>query len=74
MDCETLAAHLTDFLDGHLDPTVEAEAVDHLAACTQCETVLAETKTIIGLARRHGRISLTAVERTELLKRILADS
>ncbi len=73
MECSELEANLTDFLDGGLDAASEAAAVEHLATCEHCAAVLGQTRTVISLANRHGRVTLTAEERDQLLRRILTD-
>lgn len=73
MECAELEEHLTEFLEGELDPAIEAVALEHLATCARCETVLAGTRSVMGLAARHGRVELADHERAELLGRILAD-
>ena len=72
MDCSELEANLTDFLEGILDADAEAAALEHLATCDRCEVVLTETRSVIMLAKRHGRTELTPSEREELLRRILS--
>ena len=72
MQCAELAEHLTDFLDGALDSAGEAAALEHLATCERCETVLAQSRSVIGLAREHGRVTLEPGERDQLLARILS--
>jgi len=72
MECAELEANLTDFLDGLLDPESEAAALEHLATCERCESVLAETRAVITLANRYGRVELDRGERTNLLRRILS--
>ncbi len=69
--CADLEARLTDFLGGDVEPEVEAAALEHLATCERCETVLAETRSVIGLAGRHGRVELDDDDRDRLLDRIL---
>jgi anti-sigma factor RsiW len=73
MDCADLEANLTDFLDGLLDPASESAALEHLATCERCEAVLTETRSVIELAARHGRVELPPTEREQLLQRILSD-
>ena len=73
MDCSELEANLTDFLDGVLDADAEAAALEHLATCDRCEVVLAETRSVIMLASRHGRTELAPGEREELLRQILSN-
>lgn len=71
MNCETLASELTSFLEGELSPDDESAAIEHLATCDSCETVLAETREVIALAQQHGRESLTDDDRSRLLSNLL---
>ena len=73
MDCAELEANLTDFLDGVLDTEAETAALEHLATCEHCESVLDQTRSVISLANHHGRVALTSDERDDLLHRILSD-
>ncbi len=73
MECADLEANLTDFLDGVLGADSEAAALEHLATCEHCETILAQTRSVISLANRHGRVDLAPEEREDLLHRILTD-
>ena len=71
MDCATLAAHLTDFLEGELAPEEEMAALDHLSSCHACEVVLAETRTVVDLAQDHGRVPLTDDDRDRMLHGVI---
>ncbi|HXY27248.1 MAG TPA: zf-HC2 domain-containing protein [Acidimicrobiales bacterium] len=71
MDCQTLFEHLTDFLEGSLTPEQEQLALEHLATCPRCETVLDQTREVTRLLAEHGRITLEGERRQELLHRIL---
>ena len=73
MDCSELEANLTDFLDSVLDADAESAALEHLATCDRCDALLTETRSVITLANRHGRIELTPGERKELLRRIVSN-
>jgi len=70
MKCADLAANLTEFLEGGLDDDAETEALEHLASCDRCEMVLAQTRSVLDLSSRHGRLSLEPAERADLLERI----
>ena len=74
MECSELAEQLTEFLEGDLDADVEAAALDHLATCASCETVLAETQDVIGLARNHGRVTLSETNRAQLWNRVVSET
>lgn len=71
MQCEELAANLTDFLEGELDDAFEAAAVEHLATCTRCEAVLAGTRSVIGLAPAAGRVEVPPDVRASLLAAVV---
>ena len=73
MDCLTLFEHLTDFLDGALPPEQEREALEHLATCARCETVLAQTRAVSDLVSEHGKLPLGEASRQRLLGSILHD-
>jgi anti-sigma factor RsiW len=66
-----MAAGLTEFLEGDLDPETEAAAVEHLATCEHCEIVLADTREVMDLARRHGRETVSPEDRERLRASIL---
>jgi anti-sigma factor RsiW len=66
MQCEDLAARLTDFFEGDLTEADEAAALDHLATCENCERVLAETRAAVQLARDHGRPTIDDDDRRRL--------
>lgn len=42
--------HLSDYIDGSVDPTVAAELEDHLAECGACRGVLEELRHVVALA------------------------
>ena len=71
MDCQTLAEHITDFLEGDLPEDARAAALDHLSTCEACEVVLAETRSVVELAQNHGRAPLTDEDRSRLLGNVL---
>lgn len=43
--------HLSDYLDGTLDPALQRDIADHLAGCAACRTVLADLDAIQRTAR-----------------------
>lgn len=73
MNCQTLAAHLTDFLEGDLSPDEESAALEHLSTCNACEIVLAETRSVTQLAHDHGRVPLTNDDRSRMLDGVLRE-
>lgn len=70
MECEDLAERLTDFLEGDLEEPEEAAAIEHLATCSACEVVLADTRSAVELARDHGRAPLSSPDRDRMWDRI----
>lgn len=74
MECADLAERLTDFMEGELEEEVEAAALDHLATCSACETVLAETRDVVGLARIHGKVTLSEDSRAQLWSRVVGET
>lgn len=73
MRCEDVFANLTDLLEDQLDPDVEVLALEHLATCASCETVLAETRTVIELAADERPVGLDPSLRASLLDRIVGE-
>lgn len=74
MDCAALAERLTDLMEGDLEPEVESEALDHLATCTACETVLAETRDVVSLTNEHGRVPLSNEDRARMWSRVVGET
>ncbi len=74
MDCHELEANLTEFLEGELSPQEEKAAVEHLATCQHCETVLAETKAVVATAAEHGQEELDPQTRQRLFQSVLDSS
>lgn len=73
MDCTEMAERLTDLMEGDLEAEVEAAALEHLATCSACETVLSETQDVVSLARDHGRSDLSEGSRSRLWNKVLGD-
>jgi anti-sigma factor RsiW len=73
MECAELAAALTDLLEGDLDDATERAALEHLATCERCDTVLTETRTVAGLAGEYGTERLDPTARHRLLSKIIGD-
>lgn len=74
MECHELEANLTEFLEGELNPQAEQAAVEHLATCQHCETVLAETKAVVATAAKFGGQKLDPKARERLFQSILDSS
>lgn len=74
MDCAEMAERLTDLMEGDLEAEAEAAALEHLATCSACETVLSETQDIVSLARNYGREPLSEDTRSQLWNRVIDDA
>ncbi len=74
MDCQELEANITDFLEGEADEASEQAALEHLATCEHCETVLAETKAVMSAAEEYGGEALDPTTRERLLKSIIGET
>ena len=61
-------------MEGDLEADVEAIALEHLATCTACETVLSETQDVVSLARNHGRPDLSKDSRSRLWNKVIGDA
>lgn len=70
MDCEHLAERLTDFLEGDLEEAEQRAAVEHLATCPACETVLSGTRDVMEVARDYGRVPLSDDDQARLWERV----
>lgn len=70
LSCEDLEAHLTDFLDGALDPATVDAAAQHLAECTDCRLVVDQTEQVRSLGSAHGRLRLDAAARDRIRRRL----
>lgn len=71
MKCNDVAERLTDLMEGALPEEEEAAALEHLASCNRCETVLSETREVVELAKEHGRVSLSTDDRSRMLSSVL---
>lgn len=71
MKCEELAERLTDFLEGELEESEQAAALEHLSSCGSCEAVLAGTRDVMQLAQDHGRVELSDDDRSRMLSTLL---
>jgi predicted anti-sigma-YlaC factor YlaD len=58
MTCDQLDTLLPELFDGALTAEQEAAAADHLATCTDCQTVVSELEGVGSLYRTHGRLKL----------------
>lgn len=73
MRCDELAERLTDFLEGDLGAADETAAIEHLATCEACETVLAGTRDVMDVAANHGRVTLSSDDRERLWGRVVGE-
>ena len=47
LNCKHVWNHISDYIDGTLDPAVRADVEEHLAHCEICSAVLDSTRNII---------------------------
>jgi anti-sigma factor RsiW len=71
IQCDQVFELITDLLDGTVEPEVEAEALEHLATCTRCETTLAETRALVDLAPDARPVRLAPDQRAAIRSRLL---
>lgn len=67
MNCETLIAYLSDYIDHELDEALTEEAQEHLSTCHNCRVVLDSTTQTILLYRQHSRADRIPAERRQTL-------
>jgi predicted anti-sigma-YlaC factor YlaD len=70
MDCETLLAYLSDYIDKNLNEELTAEAQAHLATCQNCRVVLDTTQQTIFLFRQQGQRTIPAQRRQRLFSQL----
>lgn len=70
MDCETLLAYLSDYIDHNLSENLSQAAQDHLQTCQNCRVVLDSTQRTIRLARQHSQTVIPAERRQALFTQI----
>lgn len=70
MDCETLLAYLSDYIDKNLNEELTAEAQAHLATCQNCRVVLDTTQQTIFLFRQQGQRTIPAKRRQRLFSQL----
>lgn len=73
MNCDELAKRLTDLLEGDLLPEEEEVALEHLATCENCESVLADTRVAMHLLSVHGQVQLEDSDRHRMLHAVLSE-
>jgi predicted anti-sigma-YlaC factor YlaD len=49
--CVELLRHITELLDGTLDPELEVAIHQHLAGCDECTAAIDQIRLVISLAR-----------------------
>lgn len=72
MDCETLLAYLSAYLDDELDGPLVAAAQAHLASCQNCRVVVDSTAQTIVLYREQGQVVIPAGRRQRLFNELQA--
>ncbi len=73
MDCNTLLAHLSAYIDGELDDDLSQEAREHLATCHNCRITLDSTqRTILLYKDRANALRMSAETNRRLYDQIEA--
>ncbi len=70
MNCEHLAACLSDYIDNDLDDEVRVAVHQHLATCHNCQVVVDSLQKTIALAHQEARQVIPPGRRAELLARL----
>jgi anti-sigma factor RsiW len=58
VNCTDFLAKLTDYFDGHIDPSLLAEVKEHLGSCHHCEVVVDTTRKTIDVYRGNQAYEL----------------
>ena len=72
MKCKDFLKELNEFLDGSIDPKLNAELQEHLTWCHQCFVVCDTTKKTIQIYRENAVYELPEDIRTKLHNAILS--
>ncbi|HYO89320.1 MAG TPA: zf-HC2 domain-containing protein [Candidatus Limnocylindrales bacterium] len=73
MDCETLIAYLSDYIDHNLSEELAAAAREHLGTCKNCQVMLDSTERVIHLYRDvGGGVEIPAKRRQRLYDQLEA--
>lgn len=70
MECETLLAYLSDYIDKNLNEELTVEAQTHLATCQDCRVVLDTTQQTIFLFQQQGQRTIPARRRQRLFSQL----
>lgn len=73
MQCDEMADRLTQLMEGELESADETAALEHLASCERCDSVLTATRDVVRLAHDHGRPALDYEARARMLGSIVAE-
>ena len=66
LNCDQLAARMSDLLEWPEDEQLQAEAAEHLATCEACRLVVDEVGEVRRLTRERGRLHLPAGARDRI--------
>ena len=66
LNCDQLAARMSDLIDGPEDEQLQSEAAEHLATCDACRLVVDEVGEVRRLTRERGRLYLPAEARDRI--------
>ncbi len=72
MTCTEFLAKMTDFFDGHVEPTLLSEIKTHLGECHHCEVVVSTTRQTIEIYRDNEVYELPTNVRERTISSIMA--
>ena len=72
MTCTEFLAKMTDFFDGHVEPTLLSEIKTHLGECHHCEVVVSTTRQTIEIYRDNQVYELPTDVRERTISSIMA--
>jgi hypothetical protein len=70
--CTEFLAKMTDFFDGHVEPTLLSEIKTHLGECHHCEVVVSTTRQTIEIYRDNQVYELPTDVRERTISSIMA--
>jgi len=70
MNCDELVNYLSDYIENSLDETLNAEAREHLANCTNCHILLDTTEKTITLCHNCAKQTIHPLRRGKILSQL----
>ena len=73
IECQELVEHITDYLEGSLQPELKARIDHHLAGCKDCTEFLRQMRQTVAAARGAEVRKLDVSVKSELLQAFRAE-